>query len=171
MLRYSNRSIFGILETHPTIYLWKQNKVWAYVDQFKDDLRTLMEKLRSQAVTGDSLRKFAAGNTTAPNSQTIYGIVQCTPDLSQQHCNSCLFEAIKGIPNCCDGKEGGRVAKPRCNVRFEVFLFCNSTADTSFPISPVAPPVSPPPPFTNNNAAKGTHICHSAFNITNYIGS
>jgi hypothetical protein len=146
------------VETGPIISLWNQNKVWAYMDQFKDDLRTLMEKLRSHAVTGDSLRKFAAGNTTAPNSQTIYGLVQCTPDLSQQDCDSCLVAAIKGIPDYCNGKEGGRVVKPSCDVRFEVSPFYNLTADTSSPISPVALPVSPPPPLTNVNATKGTHI-------------
>ncbi|XP_059450809.1 cysteine-rich repeat secretory protein 38-like [Corylus avellana] len=82
MLRYSNRSILGVEETSPSLYMWNVNNVSAnYVNQFNDDLSSLLESLRSQAVAGDSLRKFATGDGTAPESITLYGLVQCTPDL------------------------------------------------------------------------------------------
>jgi hypothetical protein len=89
MLRYSNRSIHGVIETSPSFYMWNPNNVSAnYVDQFNDDHRSLLESLRNQAVAGGSLRKFAAaGNATAPNFQTLYAVVQCTPDLSEEDCN------------------------------------------------------------------------------------
>jgi len=59
MLRYSNRSIFGIEETDPNFAWSNKNGVSAgYVNQFNDDLRTLLESLRSQAVAGGSLRKY-----------------------------------------------------------------------------------------------------------------
>jgi hypothetical protein len=129
MLRYSNRSIFGILETLPDFYMSNLNNVSAnYVDQFNDDLSTLLESLRREAVAGGSLRKFAAGNATAPNFQTLYALVQCTPDLSEKDCSDCLRGTIEGIPQCCDGKQGGRVVKPSCNIKFEVYPFYNSTA-------------------------------------------
>jgi hypothetical protein len=158
MLRYSNRSILGVKETGPSFYMWNVNNVSAnYVNQFNDDLRSLLESLRSEAVAGGSLRKFAARNATAPNFQTLYALVQCTPDLSEEDCNSCLVGAIQNIPVCCDSKQGGRVITPSWNIRFEVSPFYNSTAAASTPSSPVAPPVSPPPPLTNTNTTKGTH--------------
>ena len=113
--------------------MWNPNNISAnYVDQFNDDLRSLLESLRSQAVAGGSLRKFAAaGNTTAPNFQTLYAVVQCTPDLSEEDCNSCLVGAFQNIPQCCDGKQGGRVVTPSCNIRFELFPFYIYTAWTT----------------------------------------
>jgi hypothetical protein len=163
MLRYSNRSILGVEETSPSFYMWNTNNVSANYDQFKDDLRKLLENLRSKAVAGGSLRKFAAGNATAPNFQTLYALVQCTPDLSELECNNCLDETFQGIPNCCDGKLGGRVISPSCSMRFEVYQFYTLTAPASPPSSPVAPPVSPPPPLTNTNTTRGTvpmPLCH-----------
>jgi hypothetical protein len=157
MLRYSNRSILGVMETDPSFFKWNPNNVSANYDQFKDDLRKLLANLRSEAVVGGSLRKFATGKATAPNFQTLYALVQCTPDLSELECNNCLAGAFEQIPNCCDGKQGGRVIRPSCSLRFEVFPFYTSTAATSPPSSLVAPPVSPPPPLTNTNTTKGTH--------------
>jgi hypothetical protein len=156
MLRYSNRSILGVKETSPSFIMSNPNNISAnYVDEFNGDLRSLLESLRSQAVAGGSLRKFAAGNATAPNFQTLYGLVQCTPDLSEEDCYDCLREAIEGIPQCCGGKEGGRVIRPSCNIMFEIYPFYNSTAAASSPPSPVAPPVS------NTDTTKGTIRCCS----------
>jgi len=132
MFRYSNRSILGVVETNPSFYMGNAENVSAYyVNQFKNDLRTLLESLRSQAAAGGPDLKFAAGNATAPNFQTLYALVQCTPDLSQKDCNDCLVGAFQGIPQCCDGKEGGRVLRPSCNVRFEVYPFYNRTTAAS----------------------------------------
>uniref|UniRef100_A0A7N2MRZ3 Gnk2-homologous domain-containing protein n=1 Tax=Quercus lobata TaxID=97700 RepID=A0A7N2MRZ3_QUELO len=126
---------------------------------FSQDLITLLDSKRVQAAAGGSLRKFAAGNATAPNNQTLYSVVQCTPDLSDQDCSDCLTGAMGEIPNCCDGKQGGRVIKPSCNLRFEVGLFYDATADnaSSPSLSPPPPPVpSVSPPASNNTpAAKG----------------
>jgi hypothetical protein len=146
----------GVVETSPSFYMWNTANVSAnYLNRFNDDLRSLLESLRSRAVAGGSLRKFAAENATAPNFQTLYALVQCTPDLSEEDCNGCLVEAFRNIPQCCDGKQGGRVIGRSCNMRFEVYPFYNSTAAASPPSSPVAPPVSPPPPLTNTNTTKG----------------
>jgi hypothetical protein len=157
ILRYSNRSIFGIVDTD---YVFDAangiNVSDKYVVQFNDDVRSLLERLSRQAVAGGSLRKFAVGNATAPTSQTLYGLVQCTPDLSEQQCNNCLFWAIQRLPQKSSGREGGRVITPSCNIRFEIFLFYDSTvaASTSPSVS-----VSPPPPLTNANTTKGTYPC------------
>jgi hypothetical protein len=84
MLRYSNRSsIFGTVETDPYFVLWNTKNVSTnYLDKFNDALRTLLEKLRSEAKAGDSFRKYAAGNAILPDFMTLYALVQCTPNLS-----------------------------------------------------------------------------------------
>ncbi|KAG6641676.1 cysteine-rich receptor-like protein kinase 26 [Carya illinoinensis] len=148
MLRYSNRSILGGIETSPNFTMWGINNVSAnYADQFFDVVRSLLERLiRSRAAARYSLRKFASGNATVSNFKTIYALVQCTPDLSEQECNDCLLGASEGIPRCCDGKEGGRIARPSCDIRFEVYPFYNSTIHSPPPYhSPPTPPPYHPP--------------------------
>ncbi|KAL2602230.1 hypothetical protein AAZV13_10G214600 [Glycine max] len=122
MLRYSNRSIYGVMETSPLFYLSEITNA-TDVDQFNQVLGNLMSNLTGIAASGNSLRKYAAANATAPNSQTIYGAAQCTPDLSEQDCNSCLVEAFSRITSCCIGNISGRVAAPSCNIRYENFRF------------------------------------------------
>ncbi|KAK2398466.1 putative receptor protein kinase [Trifolium repens] len=140
MLRYSDRSIFGLLETGPAYYA--NNMLNASdLNEFNQLVRNLLDNLTNKASSGDSRLKYAADSTRSPNDQTIYGLVQCTPDLSESDCNSCLVQSISRIPiDCCKDKIGGRVVRPSCNMRFETsFLFYD-------PIATTPPPPPPPPP-------------------------
>ncbi|XVF87666.1 hypothetical protein PTKIN_Ptkin18bG0138800 [Pterospermum kingtungense] len=145
MFRYANRSIFGVMENSPSFYMWNVNNV-TDVDAFNQALGTLMNRLTNSASSGYSLRKFATGTQRVSAFQTVYGLVQCTPDLTQAQCSSCLSQNIEAIPQCCDGKQGGRVIGPSCNFRFESARFYNGNS-TDTPTSPsptAAPPLSPP---------------------------
>ncbi|XP_058754093.1 cysteine-rich receptor-like protein kinase 29 [Vicia villosa] len=132
MLRYSNRSIFGIKEDSPDYPLSNPDNA-SEADQFNQVLGNLMRKLKKKAASSDSSTlKFAAdSDSTDMNFQTIYGLVQCTPDLSSQDCNDCLEGAISQIPTCCDKKIGARVIKPSCNIRYENYRFYNLTSQGS----------------------------------------
>ncbi|KAG2712657.1 hypothetical protein I3760_04G136300 [Carya illinoinensis] len=160
IFRYSNRSIFGVSETGPTFFgpsfsTWIVNNVSAnYLDRFNDVLRTLLEGLRDEAAAGGSLRKYAVNNTIAPQNMTLYALVQCTPDLPERECYSCLTEAFQNIPQCCSGKTAGRVVSPSCNFRFETYQFYNPIAEAlqQSSSSPLAPPVSPPESSDNTNS-------------------
>lgn len=153
MLRYSNRSLFRVKETLPQFFLWNTENVSSnIVDGYFQDLRSLLDGLKSRAAAGGSLRKFATGNVTAPGFKTIYGLVQCTPDLSQMQCNNCLDDAYGDIPKCCYGKKGGRVVGTSCNFRYEDYLFYESTDDTQPPSAPPQPPTTSPPPWPLTNA-------------------
>ncbi|KAL2484002.1 Cysteine-rich receptor-like protein kinase 10 [Forsythia ovata] len=81
MIRYSNNYIFGTLETFPQFYGWNVKNVTSK-EEFNKDLKTLLDSLRSQAAYGGSLKKFAAAIGTGPDILTIYGLEQCTPDLT-----------------------------------------------------------------------------------------
>jgi len=158
MLRYSNDTIFHQMETAPTYYMWNLENV-TEAGQFNEVLGNLMRSLTGRAASGDSRLKYAtAENTTALNFQTIYGLVQCTPDLSQQECSQCLEGAISEIPNCCNGKKGGRVLRPSCNIRFETYSFYGPTI--TLDSDPEAPP-----PFINTTSSQGTSFS-SQFSYT-----
>ncbi|CAL5345849.1 unnamed protein product [Camellia sinensis] len=125
-------------------------------NQFKQDLRALLDNLRNQAASSSGPRKFAAANTTGPDFQTIFGLVQCTPDLTERECSNCLLNAEGDIPTCCDGKRGGRVINPSCNLRYETYNFFNAIPADAPPPGAPPPPASPlpPPPPTSIGAGK-----------------
>ncbi|CAN1336741.1 Cysteine-rich receptor-like protein kinase 10 [Linum perenne] len=123
MIRYSYRPIYGVLDPDPvTYYMW--NVDYAYnPSKFNLTVGTLMTRLRKAAMGGSGVKNFATGMEKAGVFLTIYRLVQCSPDLSSQLCDDCLVEAIGQIPRCCDGKIGGRVINPNCNLRFETSRF------------------------------------------------
>jgi hypothetical protein len=91
-LRYSDRSIYGTMETQPFYSRWNtQNVSTQDVDGFYNQFIALMERLRRQAAANGPLLKCAVGNATPPGMyQAIYAFLQCTPDLSLQQCSDCL---------------------------------------------------------------------------------
>ncbi|CAN6690010.1 unnamed protein product [Malus baccata var. baccata] len=131
MLRYSNRSFYGVMETSPSFYVQNSNNISSSgLDGFNQELRKVVDRIRSEAAAGGSLRKSAFGNASVPTSKTVYALAQCTPDISKQACSDCLGGAFVDIHQCCEGTEGGRVFTPSCNLRFEVFSFIDPTTFT-----------------------------------------
>jgi hypothetical protein len=133
MLRYSSRNIFSTMDDTPE-YPWmsKLYNVSDYSDdekaEFNKDLSNLLQNLRGRAVAGGSLRKFAVGNASAPRFQTLYGLMQCTPNLSEQDCNGCLSGAIDNFLKAYADRLGGRILRPSCNFRYENSSFFDPTA-------------------------------------------
>ncbi|KAL4357950.1 hypothetical protein HN51_029269 [Arachis hypogaea] len=99
-LRYSDSAIFGHKELLPMYYsVEEKNKT--QVDKFNEVLNNLLENLKSKAASGDSRRKYGVGSASVgPRNITIYGVVQCTPDLSEKECDDCLVESIQLLPTC-----------------------------------------------------------------------
>ncbi|XP_021296997.1 cysteine-rich repeat secretory protein 38-like [Herrania umbratica] len=126
MVFYTNRSIFGVIETSPRLWLW--NPVNASDPaSLSATLRTLLDTSRMQAAAGDSLRKFAVNDAVASDFTRVFVLTECTPDLSEQQCLNCLDQIIEEQPDCCTGRTGGRVIAPSCNFRFENYRFYNIT--------------------------------------------
>lgn len=93
----------------------------------------------------NSRQKFAAGHATVPGGETIYALVQCTPDIDNGNCSYYLKNCISAIPGCCGGKKGARILKPSCNIRYEDGLFYESTADSVVNVSAQVIPTTPAP--------------------------
>ena len=67
---------------------------------------------------------FATGEMEiGGGTEKLYGLAQCTRDLSGGDCKKRLETAIAGLPSCCDGKQGGRVVGGSCNIRYELYPF------------------------------------------------
>ncbi|RXH92021.1 hypothetical protein DVH24_021044 [Malus domestica] len=137
MLRYSNRSIYGRKEISPAYYAWNPSNVSTGLDAFNQEVSTLLNGLRQKAATGGDLRKFATANTSIPSSNLkIYGLVQCTPELSEQSCIDCLNYAFRVFESCCSASIGMRIMTPSCGVRYENYTFFDVTTETPLPTPP-----------------------------------
>ena len=113
MLRFSNRSIFGIMESQPHFALIT-TKSESDLNGYKQ-LQPLFDRMKSEAASGGS-QKFAT-----ENSSTIYMLAQCTPDLLEADCIDCLDNIYQNILQCCVETEGGRFYTPSCYYRFESY--------------------------------------------------
>ncbi|KAF7114743.1 hypothetical protein RHSIM_RhsimUnG0078600 [Rhododendron simsii] len=157
MLRYSDKSIYGIEASSPTFFSGNQATAWS-LNEFNQAVKSLLDGLRSQAASGGARRKFATNNKAGPDFQTVYGLMQCTPDLTQRDCNNCLGWATGQIPQHFGGKIGGRFLTPTCALRYESYpFFTDIPADapaeppptTSGDAPPDAPAEAPPTPSSD----------------------
>ncbi|KAI3909860.1 hypothetical protein MKW92_048515, partial [Papaver armeniacum] len=144
ILRYSDQYYFNIMQDSPGVYLWNNNNV-SIPDQFITTLGDLLNDLVGKTASG-FIPNFATGEKTVTNHTKVYGFVQCTADIPSSNCIRCLRGAISELPNCCMGKSGGRVIRPSCNFRYEMYPFLRYTNTLSPPLlSSPARLLSPPP--------------------------
>ncbi|CAE6137220.1 unnamed protein product [Arabidopsis arenosa] len=143
MLRYSNQSIVGQMRIRPAVFLTnKQNITENQVSRFTESLPALLIDVAVKAAL--SSRKFATEKANFTVFQTIYSLVQCTPDLTNQDCESCLRQAINWLPRCCDRSVGGRVIAPSCSFRYELYPFYNETIAAATMAPPPSTVAAPP---------------------------
>ncbi|XP_061354611.1 cysteine-rich receptor-like protein kinase 10 [Gastrolobium bilobum] len=95
---------------------------------FDKFLTFLMNNLSYEAAFNPAKNMFAAGEIDIPGTKTIYGLVQCTRDISETDCSSCLSSALMDLTACCSYREGGMIVSRTCNVRFESSEFFNTSS-------------------------------------------
>ncbi|KAI3680576.1 hypothetical protein L6452_35349 [Arctium lappa] len=156
MIRYSDQILLGSTNF---IDGWDSNDGWgpenhenvSDVEQFTEAVDRLWVQLRDEASSGGSLRKYASNVTDGPRSTKIYGLMQCTPFMSQAECYYCLSNAINRTRSCCDGRRGARVLYLSCNIRYQDYPFFNATVSLAPPPSSLLPPLPSPPSGEDNN--------------------
>ncbi|OVA15358.1 Gnk2-homologous domain [Macleaya cordata] len=124
LFKYSNEKFFGQIDNANKFYLYNINNVTDSVS-FNKKTKELITSLSTKAVVSPVL--FATGEMELEGgSEKLYGLVQCTRDLSSSDCKKCLDDAVSELPSCCDGKRGGRVIGGSCNLRYELYPFVNA---------------------------------------------
>ncbi|KAJ0693559.1 putative protein kinase RLK-Pelle-DLSV family [Helianthus annuus] len=93
-----------------------------------------------QAARGGQL-KYATGRMARANATAIYGLAQCTPDLTSEQCGNCLRDMVARLNGCCRVKLGVRILSPKCNIRYEDHLFYENVNVTISPPSQGQPPL------------------------------
>ncbi|KAI3829348.1 hypothetical protein L1987_03468 [Smallanthus sonchifolius] len=125
MLRYANYSMVSVMNSE--IFIPECNKVnvsgqVSEQNRFWQEATNLTGRLAKRASTNQK-EMIAYDEISYNETETIYGYVQCTPDLSGSDCNRCLQVSIDRLPQYCHGREGARVLAASCNVRFEIYKF------------------------------------------------
>ncbi|KAG5545499.1 hypothetical protein RHGRI_017858 [Rhododendron griersonianum] len=123
MLKYSNLDFIGKIDNQNKFSMLNVRNVSDPL-YFNEKVKELLGKLAEEAYV--SSKMFATGEKEIKESNKLYGLVQCTRDLSSADCKKCIDGAIGNLPRCCDGKEGGRVVGGSCNVRYEIYPFVNA---------------------------------------------
>uniref|UniRef100_A0A1J3K967 Cysteine-rich repeat secretory protein 38 n=1 Tax=Noccaea caerulescens TaxID=107243 RepID=A0A1J3K967_NOCCA len=120
-VKYSSTDFFGKIDYENKFYLYNVRNV-SDPASFNAQTRALLTDLRKKATAGGNRKLYATGEQSF-GEKKLYGLVQCTRDLRSETCKACLDGIIGEIPNCCDGKEGGRVVGGSCNFRYEIYPF------------------------------------------------
>ncbi|CAL5410912.1 unnamed protein product [Camellia sinensis] len=88
-------------------------------------LKDFMNKLSDQAAFNPSNLMFATGKTKILTNETIYGLVQCTRDISRRDCRVCLNSDFGDLDGCCEYLQGGTVLSRNCNMKFQLYPLYN----------------------------------------------
>ncbi|OVA11175.1 Protein kinase domain [Macleaya cordata] len=151
LLRYSNLRFFSQVDNRDTKMVWNTQNV-SDPDAFNPLLGDLLNNLSSGAISKPS--KFDTGTRKVNNFNSIYGMVECTQDLSGFDCSSCLQGMIGMLPNCCSGKKVAWIIGRSCLVAYEDAPFIFSPPPPP-PPPPHPPPPPPSPPTTQSPSGKG----------------
>uniref|UniRef100_A0A251ULH0 non-specific serine/threonine protein kinase n=1 Tax=Helianthus annuus TaxID=4232 RepID=A0A251ULH0_HELAN len=93
-IRYSNRSM-GSINDLVVFYAWNARNVSdSSIVQWNKGVADLLSALLPEAAGGGQFRKYSSLNITPPGFWTIYGMMQCTPELSEMECSDCLYGAV-----------------------------------------------------------------------------
>ncbi|KAL3727575.1 hypothetical protein ACJRO7_032329, partial [Eucalyptus globulus] len=131
LMRYSNRPLFSIMETRPTLFIVDStnssvsfNRIVEQTFDNEDLAAKVMDLARNVTdlvISSESL--YATINVNVSSSVTMHEIAQCTPDIAKSACKSCLLSAIREFPTALHFKRGGaRILQPSCNVRYQMNL-------------------------------------------------
>ncbi|XP_058197647.1 cysteine-rich receptor-like protein kinase 10 isoform X11 [Rhododendron vialii] len=110
----------------------------------------------NRASIDDSGKKFATTQANYSALQSVYGLAQCTPDLSDDACNGCLLNARSKLPD--DAKQGARVLFRSCYVWYEVYLFFNASIGAAPPPPPPSSVLTPPASSPGNGGLSSQQI-------------
>ncbi|KAJ8561118.1 hypothetical protein K7X08_027308 [Anisodus acutangulus] len=123
LLKYSDDCFRGEIDNRYKFYMWNVAVV-SKPEYFNSKMRELLGSLIDEAYWVQDL--YATGEMKIGENEKLYGLVQCTKDISNEECKKCLEVIVTELPHCCDGQKGGRDVGGSCNFRYEMYPFFNT---------------------------------------------
>ncbi|KMZ66273.1 receptor kinase 2 [Zostera marina] len=142
-LHYGNESFIGEMVGEEESRKSINNITKVNQEKFNKVREKLISKLLVEATNGTSSPKFFAAEEDSVSSDlSVFGLLQCIPDLSTKQCKRCLNYHVKDLPEYAGFSAGFLSIGYSCFLRYENKLFYNKP---SLP-PPLPSPSSPPPP-------------------------
>ncbi|CAJ1977955.1 unnamed protein product [Sphenostylis stenocarpa] len=120
VIRYSNEDFFGKALTYPTWHTVGTKNVSniTEIQKGEDFVRSLIRKATNES----NLLYYKDGfNLSATESR--YGVVQCTRDLTNEGCRQCLEDILAEVPTCCEQKVAWMVWSGSCLIKYDDHIF------------------------------------------------
>ncbi|KAG7632136.1 Gnk2-homologous domain, partial [Arabidopsis suecica] len=110
---------YGQIDYKNNFYMYNAKDVSGDKKSFYKNMKAFLHKLKAKASSKENKPyvkdyMYAAGRESL-GTVKLYAMVQCTQDLSLKNCTVCLDWIMTKLPECCNGKQGGRVLSPSCN--------------------------------------------------------
>ncbi|KAG6484410.1 cysteine-rich repeat secretory protein 38-like [Zingiber officinale] len=126
MLRYSDTEFFGDVDYDHSFSLFDPRNTFntgnvSDAKAFYGKVEFLLERLKNKTYISPLL--FANQELEIGESRNLYGVAQCTKDISGGDCKKCLEAAINKLRCCCRARRGGRVVGGSCNMRYQLYPF------------------------------------------------
>jgi hypothetical protein len=152
ILRYSDQDILAnVTDNRGMFVAWNYNNVSAAKVEAYDAASGRLVNATADYAAADPVRRFGTGEVGSDDATypRIFSLAQCTPDMSEADCRSCLGDIIRRMtPKYFVGKPGGRVFGVRCNFRFEAYSFFSGRPLLQLS-GPSPPPANMTPPVTS----------------------
>ncbi|RLN34812.1 hypothetical protein C2845_PM03G09170 [Panicum miliaceum] len=150
-IRYSNQNFLASPTSDgrgdPILILLNTQNVTSPFRVFDSAVAVLVNATAYYAAA-DASRRFGtaveAFQTFDSQNPRIYGLAQCTPDMTASDCRTCLAGMTQMGPQYFSGKRGGRILGLRCNYRYEQYPFFSGGPLLQLPEPPVGAPAPAP---------------------------
>ncbi|XP_027911842.1 cysteine-rich receptor-like protein kinase 10 [Vigna unguiculata] len=133
ILRYSNENFFGKVLTHPTWHAVGNKNISNKEETKKaeDFMRSLIRK-----ATMETSMLYYVDGFNLSFTQSRYGLVQCTKDLTNDGCRECLEAMLAEVPKFCTQKLGWFIWSGTCMIKYDDYMFYIPNDQTSsIPVS------------------------------------
>ncbi|KAL4327882.1 hypothetical protein HN51_035144 [Arachis hypogaea] len=173
-IRYSNEDFFGQTTTNTSSswFCWRTASSGEATTKnavFGQRVQEFLTQLCEEA--GLQTKMYASGMSELDEFHTLYGLAQCSRDLSTIDCMKCLNESVSYVelPQCGKERVGVRVYSESCRVRYELYPFLNDHSHYPIPSHIPLPPSSVPHDAVSPNPAP-TSSSDKAFEGSTLIG-
>ncbi|KAF3541949.1 hypothetical protein F2Q69_00021757 [Brassica cretica] len=145
LVRTSHPSTFGKLELRPAIIypsplgIEASNNMTIFEQEWDGMVNGTVEAA-TNAETSSVIKYFGAVKAEFTEFPNVYMLMQCTPDITSQDCNTCLRECVTLFKNQFWGRQGGEVNRPSCFFRWDFYTFHGAFVNVTRVPAPPRPP-------------------------------
>jgi len=135
VIRYSNEDFFGKAMSSPAWHIIGTKNIsnMTEIQIGENFVRGLIRK-----ATNETNQLYYKDSVNLSATESRYGLVQCTRDLTNEACRQCLEDMLAEVFKCCEQKVPWGVWSASCLIRYDDQLFYHLNNQT-----PSAPAPNP----------------------------